>query len=323
MICDYEGSDYKTRFWQNADRVYEDAAERVALRRLLPAAGGRVIEFGAGFGRLADLYAGYDEVILLDYSRSLLEQAMERWGDDPRFKFVAANVYHLPFADGVMNAATMIRVIHHIANVPAALPEIRRVMAPGGVFVLEFANKRNLKSVARYALRRQAWNPFDTQPIEFAKLNFDFHPAWMLDHLRQADFMPRRKLTVSYLRAGFVKRAVPVQWMVVVDAVLAARGHAWLMVAERVCGEQAADGGPFRAARGRRDDLRPTAALRRLKRSSAARARGASCGVRTGGRRLAGVRCRWDALARPRQLLRLQGRSQFTLKLYSRSAVTT
>jgi len=220
MICDYEGSDYKSRFWQNADRVYEDAAERVALRRLLPAAGGRVIEFGAGFGRLADLYAGYDEVILLDYSRSLLEQAMERWGGDPRFKFVAANVYHLPFADGVMNAATMIRVIHHIANVPAALPEIRRVMAPGGVFVLEFANKRNLKSVARYALRRQAWNPFDSQPIEFAKLNFDFHPAWMLDHLRQADFTPRQKLTVSYLRLGFVKRAVPVQWMVVVDAIL-------------------------------------------------------------------------------------------------------
>lgn len=226
MICDYEGSDYKTRFWQNADRFYEDAAERVALRRLLPARGRRIVEFGAGFGRLADLYTGRDQIVLMDYSRTMLEQAMQRWGDDPRFIFVAADVYHLPFADGVFDAATMIRVIHHIAKVPEALAQIRRVMAPGGVFVLEFANKRHVKSVARYLLRRQAWNPFDPHPVEFVKLNFDFHPAWMLDQLRRAGFVTRRKLSVSYLRAGFIKRRVPTQWMVYADALL--QRTAWL-----------------------------------------------------------------------------------------------
>ena len=80
--------------------------ERVAIRRLLPAKGApgaRIVEFGAGFGRLADLYTGYDEIILLDYSRSLLQQAQARWGSDPRFKFVAADLYHLPFAAGVLN----------------------------------------------------------------------------------------------------------------------------------------------------------------------------------------------------------------------------
>ncbi|MGQ9903400.1 MAG: class I SAM-dependent methyltransferase [Anaerolineae bacterium] len=220
MICDYEGSDYKTRFWQNADRAYEDAAERVALRRLLPMRGRRIVEFGAGFGRLADLYSGYDQVVLLDYSRTMLEQAMQRWGNDPRFIFVAADVYHLPFADGVFDAATMIRVIHHIAKVPEALAGIQRVVAPAGVFVLEFANKRHIKSVARYLLRRQEWNPFDLHPFEFVKLNFDFHPAWMLDQLRRAGFVTRRRLSVSYLRAGFIKRRVPVQWMVYADALL-------------------------------------------------------------------------------------------------------
>lgn len=226
MICDYEGSDYKTRFWQNADRAYEDAAERVALRRLLPARGRRIVEFGAGFGRLADLYTGRDHIVLMDYSRTMLEQAMQRWGDDPRFIFVAADVYHLPFADGVFDAATMIRVIHHIAKVPEALAQIRRVIAPGGVFVLEFANKRHVKSVARYLLRRQEWNPFDPHPVEFVKLNFDFHPAWMLDQLRRAGFVTRRKLSVSYLRAGFIKRRVPAQWMVYADALL--QRTAWL-----------------------------------------------------------------------------------------------
>jgi SAM-dependent methyltransferase len=220
MICDYEGSDYKKRFWQNADRAYEDAVERVALRRLLPPTGRRIVEYGAGFGRLAELYTGYDEIILLDYSRTLLEEALERWGSDPRFKFVAADIYHLPFAPGVMSAAAMVRVMHHIADVPTALREIRRAMAPGGTFVLEYANKRNLKAMLRYALRRQPWSPYEDEPVEFAKLNFDFHPRWMRQQLGQAGFDTRRTLAVSYLRAGGIKRVLPVRWMVYVDAAL-------------------------------------------------------------------------------------------------------
>ncbi len=43
----------------------------------------------AGFGRLADLYRGYEQVVLFDYSRTLLEEAAERWGDDERFVFVS------------------------------------------------------------------------------------------------------------------------------------------------------------------------------------------------------------------------------------------
>lgn len=220
MICDYEGSDYKTRFWVNADRAYEDAVERVALRRLLPPRGKRLIDIGAGFGRLADLYAGYDEVILLDYSRTMLRQAMEKWGHDPRFRFIAADVYHLPLAAGVISTAVMVRVIHHMADAPAALAEINRVIVPQGTLVLEFANKRNLKAVVRHALGRQAWSPHDRQPVEFAALNFDFHPQWMHEQLRMAGFNPRASLAVSYMRAALLKRLMPVQWMVFTDALL-------------------------------------------------------------------------------------------------------
>jgi ubiquinone/menaquinone biosynthesis C-methylase UbiE len=220
MICDYEGSDYQTRFWQNADRAYEDAVERVAIQRLLPPKGHRIVEFGAGFGRLADLYAGYDEVILLDYSRSLLQEAMVHWGNDSRFKFVAADIYHLPFAEGALSAATMIRVIHHIADVPAALAQIRRAIQPDGSFVLEFANKRNVKAMARHAVRKQTWSPYDPQPVEFVKLNFDFHPGWMFEQLQRAGFSVGRKLSASYLRAGVFKRMLPLKAMVRLDAAL-------------------------------------------------------------------------------------------------------
>ncbi len=220
MICDYEGSDYQSRFWKNGNRSYEDAVERVAISRLLPPRGRRVIEFGAGFGRLGELYTGYDQIILLDYSRSLLEEGMQRWGDDPRFIFVAADIYKLPFAAGVLNAATMIRVIHHFKDVPAALTQIRKALAPGGTFVLEFANKRNFKAMARHALRKQSWSPYAPEPVEFVKLNFDFHPSWMQEKVQHAGFGIQQKLTASYLRAGVLKRALPLKAMIGIDSAL-------------------------------------------------------------------------------------------------------
>ena len=79
-ICDYEGSTYRTDFWEGRGREYEDLAERIALGRLLPPDGARLVEIGAGFGRLVDLYDGYQEVVLLDYSKSMLRQAQERLG---------------------------------------------------------------------------------------------------------------------------------------------------------------------------------------------------------------------------------------------------
>ncbi|MCI0475989.1 MAG: class I SAM-dependent methyltransferase, partial [Anaerolineales bacterium] len=92
-ICSYENSPWRTEFWRGRD--YEDRAERIAIARMLPPRGARVCEIGAGFGRLADFYRGYDQVILLDYSRSMIRDAREQLVSRrsplaSRFLFVAA-----------------------------------------------------------------------------------------------------------------------------------------------------------------------------------------------------------------------------------------
>jgi SAM-dependent methyltransferase len=219
-VMDYEGSGYRTDFWEGQGRDYEDQTERVAIRRLLPPTGKRLLELGAGFGRLTHEYDGYNQVIVLDYSTTLLREAQQHLGRDDRFIYVAANIYQLPINEGVCDAATMIRVIHHFADVPAALKQIRSALAPGAVFILEFANKRNLKSIARYLLRRQDWNPFDRDPVEFVKLNFDFHPAYMLDALNEAGFTTENQLSLSYLRLGILKRVFPTRTLVGLDSIL-------------------------------------------------------------------------------------------------------
>ena len=218
-VIDYEGSNYSTDFWTPA-REYEDRAERIALRALLPQAGSRLIEIGAGAGRLGGLYLGYAEIVLMDYARSTVLEARGRWGHDPRFKFVAADVYRLPFAEAAFDAAVMVRVMHHLVDVPKALRQIAGTIQAGGTFVVEFANKRNLKSMLRYALRRQTWSPHTHEPVEFVELNFDFHPAWMRQRIREAGFDIRQQRSASFFRLGALKRLLGAKTLAVMDGAL-------------------------------------------------------------------------------------------------------
>jgi len=223
-IISYEGSSYKTDFWEGQGREFEDLTERTALRRLLPSTGGTIIEVGAGFGRLADLYSGYDQVILLDYSLSLLSEAKEKFGKHSNYQFVAANVYNLPFVDNAADAIVMIRVAHHLESVEAALSEIQRVLQGGRTFILEFANKRNLKAIARYLLKRQSWSPFNRAPYEFVSLNFDFHPDWMAQTLQRAGFRITDELAISNFRLQSVKSRISPQLLAQIDNIIARPG---------------------------------------------------------------------------------------------------
>lgn len=226
-VCDYEGSDYRTRFWENQGRDYEDLVERIALRRLMPATGKTLLDIGAGFGRYADEFKGYEQVVLLDYSASLLREARERLGDDPRYKFVAANWYQMPFVAGLFQTLVQIRTIHHAADVPGLFSELARISQPNGTYVLEFANKRNLKAIGRYMLGKQTWEPFTTEPVEFVELNFDFHPKYIREQLTAAQFDAGKTIPVSHFRLGALKRNVPTKLLVSMDRVAQFSGSMW------------------------------------------------------------------------------------------------
>lgn len=244
-ICDYEGSDYQTTFWEEGDRDYEDGAERVALQRMLPAAGTLLLEVGAGAGRNTPRYQNFEHIVLLDYSLTQLQQAQERLGKNSRYTYVAGDVYRLPFVPSLFDCATMIRTIHHLAEPRLALDQIRRVLHAQAVFILEFPNKKNLKAIGRYFLGRQTWNPFSPEPVEFAELHFDYHPRTMREWLGESQFHIERQLTVSHFRLGFLKRVVPTRLLVFLDSVCQLTGNWWqlspsIFVRSRAVGEQPA-----------------------------------------------------------------------------------
>ena len=224
-VCSYEGSDYQTSFWDQGGRQYEDRAEAIALKRLLPARGKLLLELGAGAGRNTPRYTGYERIVLLDYSRTQLEQARTRLGDSSRYIYVAADIYKLPFVDGLFDGATMIRALHHMAEPVKALRQVRNVLQTNANFILEYANKRNTKAILRYWLGKQSWNPFTHEAVEFAALNFDFHPQAIRQWMGETGFSIRKTLTVSHLRLGLLKRTIPAGALAALDGLLQPTGE--------------------------------------------------------------------------------------------------
>lgn len=226
-VCDYDGSDYQDQFWDRGGREYEDLVESVALSRLLPGSGKRLLEVGAGAGRNTARYAGFERIVLFDYSRTQLQRARQRLGPSKQYLYVVGDAYHLPFRAGSFDCATMIRTLHHIVEPVMVLRQIQELLQRGAVFILEYANKQNLKAIARYFLGLQEWSPFDRQSVEFAPLNFNFHPAQVRGWLESAGFEVERQLTVSHYRLNLLKRMIPTRVLVGMDSLVQWTGAWW------------------------------------------------------------------------------------------------
>jgi len=255
-VCNYEGSDYQTSFWEQGGREYEDRAEAIALQKLLPKSGKLMLELGAGAGRNTPRYAGFERIVLLDYSTTQLAQAQERLGRGGKHIYVAADIYRLPFREGLFDAATMIRTLHHMADAPRALTQVRDALNPGAVFILEFANKLNLKSILRYWLGRQDWNPFSLEPVEFVELNFDFHPKAVRNWLGNLGFSVEKTLAVSHFRLGLLKRTIPAKLLAALDGLFQPTGAFWqLTPSVFVRAKMSADGSGQNPAPARVTDL--------------------------------------------------------------------
>jgi SAM-dependent methyltransferase len=219
-LATYEDLGYRDVFW--AARRYEDACDRVAIRALLPSGGERLIEVGAGFGRLAAEYAGFGEVVLLDSSEVHVAAARESLAGDARFEFVLGDACALPYPDASFDAAVCVRVLHHFADPEPVLAELGRVLRPGGVLVLEYANRRNLKAIARRLLGRLDRSPFQTGSIAYKPFHFDHSPVGVRRALRRSGLQTEAMRAASLFRLSLLTRRLPLAVLVGAEARLQA-----------------------------------------------------------------------------------------------------
>lgn len=112
------------------------------LLRLRP--GQRLLDLGCGEGRhgLALALSFPLEIHALDRAVRDLGIARQRWqelapgGGAGTISFTVGDAYRLPFADGYFDVVVCSEVLEHLADYPAALAEIARVLRPGGLLAV-------------------------------------------------------------------------------------------------------------------------------------------------------------------------------------------
>ena len=221
---DYENYDYR-EFWEDGSRLYEDNSERLALRKMLESINTRnmtIIDLGCGYGRLFNEYMNFRTIILVDYSLKNLKNAREMILDflgpaEDRSKsifFVAADVRHLPFRDGIADIALTVRLIHHISEPGIFFKEVRRVLKMGSLFLLEFANKRNLKNILRFFTGRLKKSPFSSEVFNVGDTILNYHPLQVKSLLVKNGFRITKQISVSNFRLGFIKKHIKISILV-------------------------------------------------------------------------------------------------------------
>jgi len=98
------------------------------------AAEGRTLEIGAGLGE----HIGYENLENQEY---YAVELLPELADAIEARFPSVNTLvgdcqaRLPFADGFFDRVLAIHVLEHLPNLPAALDEVARLLAPDGRFV--------------------------------------------------------------------------------------------------------------------------------------------------------------------------------------------
>jgi len=152
--------------WDDLARTLLPVPEyRGRLLELLPR-GGSMLEIGIGTGGLlTELAARADQVIGVDHSPVMLEEARRRLAEAglDRIDLRLGEMTHLPLPDASVDCVVANMVLHHAADPPAVLAEIKRVLARNGTLLIADL-ARHEREAAREQLADQ-WLGFEEEEL--------------------------------------------------------------------------------------------------------------------------------------------------------------
>ncbi|MBU2592708.1 MAG: class I SAM-dependent methyltransferase [Patescibacteria group bacterium] len=206
-------------FWQG--RKYEDLAEKLALEKLIAKIPDNfrksLLDVGAGFGRLAEVYAGkFDTCFLVDPSKKLLFRGKKNLSGKKNLRFLTGTGEKIPFKKKKFDLVLIVRVFHHIRKPKKTFCQVFRILRPGGFFIFEYANKAHFK--ARFLNFFKRKRPFLLEPADIRSRKnlkrrtipfINYHPDWVQDLIKKFGFSLVEKLSVSNFRSGILKRLLP------------------------------------------------------------------------------------------------------------------
>ena len=230
MAAAYDTYDYPS-YWTG--REYEHKSEELAIKTLLKRIPkiNTVLELGAGYGRLTPSYAFRAKKIMLsDPSAKLLSIARKTYGDDKRINYLQLSINKISskIRKESIDLAIMIRVIHHIKDIPEAFRIVNRCLKPNGYFILEYANKSHIKATIEQFLKGNTTFLLDIFPKEVGKtkrkekcLPFkNYHPDDISHELCLSGFDILEKLSVSNIRSHQLKKLLSVDVCLSLEKIL-------------------------------------------------------------------------------------------------------
>lgn len=228
MPAHYDTYDYPS-YWD--EREYEHQSELVAISEFLKKIDNidRIVELGAGFGRLVNSYEyRAKRVVLVDPSAKLLKEARGKFTSG-KFSFIQSRIESLggKVKGKSANLVLLIRVLHHIEDFESCFTSVYKILADGGYFILEFANKQHFKAWLVELKKGNITFPLEIFPKDIrSKKNvrrgtipfINYHPDIILEALKKAGFTVIEKRSVSNIRSDRLKRHLPLDFLLWVES---------------------------------------------------------------------------------------------------------
>ncbi len=150
------------------DKLRQDLFGRASYLHALPGlldADWVVGDLGCGTGQVAASLAPFvKQVIAVDRSTDMLQAARRRLRDAGNVDVRRGELEALPIADGELDAATLLLVLHHLPDPVEALSEAARVLRPGGRLLIS-----DMLPHDREVYRQQmghVWLGFGQEPLQ-------------------------------------------------------------------------------------------------------------------------------------------------------------
>jgi SAM-dependent methyltransferase len=109
------------------------------IEKLKDISAGRILDVGTkggGFAKvLKESTAGFDSIIGIDISDANFDRARKELNDE-RASFEVMNAENLKFEDDSFDTVAIGVTLHHLDNIPRVLSETKRVLKPGGNFII-------------------------------------------------------------------------------------------------------------------------------------------------------------------------------------------
>lgn len=241
FVANYELNQYSySGFW--VGREYEHLAEvnllQALFSRYLSHADSRtLVDLGGAYGRHLPVYGNLvKDVVLADYStRELLDgkKNIDRSSFAEKVSYVALNAYKLPFKKETVDSLLSVRVMHHLKDLPIFLAELERVLVPGGVAIIEFANKNHILALVK------RWLKFDfsyaSAPVHKVEhqlessqgmkegqiaIMYNFSPKFVNEGAKSVGLSVKGMFACSFLRSRVLKRIFPTSLLLLKESIL-------------------------------------------------------------------------------------------------------